>query len=371
MADPHGKATGPGSDDRLLVLSRSWEHDGIRGSIRPAGGSRRRLAALGGRRRGARANLGPPRADGAFDVSAVGSPLAVGRWPTPTGSQWPDLRPATLCLVERGDRGALDLATTTPRASPVVALSGTARLDEDPGGHEAVLSRPARPKRLGHPQLHAHAPGLRCRPARGCQSAGRGQASQRHRLRRLHPRAFGPAPGPLRGLAGLARLPSCRGAPAERRRRLVGGSLRPPVPGRRRGRHSHRLVVPLAPRPGIHRNPHRPLAVPSPRPDDHRPAARTSHRPRVRRVPPFLHANRCPGRQRRGGTRRHRRWPRLRRCRRALRLRQHSERPGRRRAAETGRQAANETYGDPERFTAAVTAALEKVAPLATEMADR
>ena len=43
----------------------------------------------------------------------------------------------------------------------------------------------------------------------------------------------------------------------------------------------------------------------------------------------------------------------------------------RRRSADIGQQVANERYGNPERFTAAVTAALDKVAPLATEMADR
>jgi hypothetical protein len=78
------------------------------------------------------------RADGLFDVRAVGTGTELGRWPPPVGAVWPDLggEPGT-ALVDAADAAALHLVRHHLPDVRVLAMSadGTA-----PGGATAVLT---------------------------------------------------------------------------------------------------------------------------------------------------------------------------------------------------------------------------------------
>ena len=140
----------PDAGRRLLVLSRSWQHEGSEAAF-----ALRSVVSAASRHWAIDVVVpGPfsthPQGDGAFDVRAVGSPLSVGRWPTPGGSPWQELGTAALCLVESGDQGALALARHHVPGTPIVGLWGTARAGEDPGGHDAVLIvAPTPPGKVG------------------------------------------------------------------------------------------------------------------------------------------------------------------------------------------------------------------------------
>jgi hypothetical protein len=140
------------SGGRVAVLSSVWgeEHGEAGFVLRSLAGAISRVAPVDVLVPG---RAGVPRPDGAFDLVAVGEPMAGRAWPAPELATWPEDHAPALALVDRVEGDVLRLVERFAPRAPVVALTTGMAVPDGVDAAWRVAAGPAEPDRPEGP-LH-------------------------------------------------------------------------------------------------------------------------------------------------------------------------------------------------------------------------